>query len=373
MRSDARPWTDGVLDTRSLIAAAAGLPEQLAAAAGAVSLRSAQPVGHDPDALVVVGIGPDAAPGEMLAAAGVSELTVPVVVTSGPRLPGFVTRQTLVIALAGAAAAPETVAAARDALGRGASLVAIAPPGDLAELASANEATVHLLVDGAGGRTALGSVLGALLATCETWGLWHGATGAARCAAGALAARRDALLAPDGGIARSVARRIGGTFASVHGAAGVGAVAARRWADQIAMSAKAPAFAGEEPGRSVAAVAGFGQHGDVTRQVFTLVELRTDGEGEIAAARFAAVQELAREAVAGIVEVQAVGPDPLAQLLDLVLVGDFAAIQLAAAVGLDPGPVPAVDEVSRAVASGRPRDADPTNESTRSRLATGGP
>jgi len=51
-----------------------------------------------------------------------------------------------------------------------------------------------------------------------------------------------------------------------------------------------------------------------------------------------------------VVEVRAVGEGPLAQLFDLTLVGDFVSLHMAAQAGIDPGPVPVLDEMKRALA-----------------------
>ena len=42
---------------------------------------------------------------------------------------------------------------------------------------------------------------------------------------------------------------------------------------------------------------------------------------------------------------EAAGEGPVAQLLDLVMVGDMVSLELAAAEGLDPGPLPIVDDL----------------------------
>ena len=51
--------------------------------------------------------------------------------------------------------------------------------------------------------------------------------------------------------------------------------------------------------------------------------------------------------VAGIDEVVAEGEGALAQLLDLVMVGDFVTLHRAAQEGVDPGPVPVLDDIKR--------------------------
>ena len=65
------------------------------------------------------------------------------------------------------------------------------------------------------------------------------------------------------------------------------------------------------------------------------------------ARRFAFVSDVLREVVADIIEVRAQGEGDLAQLLDLMLVGDFVSLQLAAREGIDPGPVPILGELKR--------------------------
>jgi len=49
-------------------------------------------------------------------------------------------------------------------------------------------------------------------------------------------------------------------------------------------------------------------------------------------------------------EVRAGGDGPLAQLFDLVLQGDVVSLHLAAELGVDPGPIPALDALKAALA-----------------------
>src|ERR1039458_8281214 len=161
-----------------------------------------------------------------------------------------------------------------------------------------------------------------------------------------LKSRRDRLVQP-GSTAEEVARRIGRTIPLIHGAQAVGAAAALRWKAQVNENAKAPAFAAVYPELCHNEIAGWGQHGDVTRQVITLINLRHDAEHPQLARRFAFVSDVLREVVADIIEVRAQGEGDLAQLLDLMLVGDFVSLQLAAREGIDPGPVPVLEELKQ--------------------------
>ena len=130
----------------------------------------------------------------------------------------------------------------------------------------------------------------------------------------------------------------------IYGSVGMNAVAAQRWKTQINANAKTPAFAAVQPELSHNEVAGWGQHGDVTRQVLSLVTLRHAGEGPLVARRVAFVNEVIDEVMADVIPVWAEGEDDLGRLFDLALFGDFVSLHLAGREGTDPGPVPAVEE-----------------------------
>ncbi len=119
-------------------------------------------------------------------------------------------------------------------------------------------------------------------------------------------------------------------------------MAAARWKAQLNQSAKTPAFVGELPDVTHGEIAGWGQHGDITRQVLSLVLLRHDEEPPQLAEQFATVETWTDEVVTGIHTVRAEGDGALAQILDLALFGDVVALELAERAGIDPGPTPAI-------------------------------
>jgi hypothetical protein len=53
-----------------------------------------------------------------------------------------------------------------------------------------------------------------------------------------------------------------------------------------------------------------------------------------------------------VMEVRAVGVGPLALLFDLTLVGDQVSLHMAAQAVIDPGPLPVLDDLKRALAGG---------------------
>ena len=50
-----------------------------------------------------------------------------------------------------------------------------------------------------------------------------------------------------------------------------------------------------------------------------------------------------------IYEVRAAGEGPIAQIMDLMLFGDYVSLHLAALRGVDPGPIPAIAELKEAL------------------------
>jgi glucose/mannose-6-phosphate isomerase len=329
----------GRTDTAGLWPATLALPECLAQGAAAGAALHPAPVGA-PRALVLAGRGTAALAADVLALVAGPRLAGPVVRWSGGPPPGGLGPDTPVLLLAAGADQEETTVLAHEA-GAAPRLVA-ARPGPLLALADAG-AGVELTLAGPG-RADLGALVGAGLGLLEAAELLDGGAAAARAAADWLAPRRDALAAPDGGPARALARGLERTVPLVVGE-GPAALGARRWATAFQLSARSPALAADLADMVQHGVAGFGQAGDVTRQLVTLVTLRHREEPAPAARRLARLGQVLDEVVTDRLEVDSPAPDHLTAVLDLALLGDVVALLVAAREDLDPGPVPAVDEL----------------------------
>jgi glucose/mannose-6-phosphate isomerase len=296
--------------------------------------------------VVAIGVGTAAAACEAVAALVGPRLAVPFVVWRGGELPAFVGPDSLVLAAACGTESPETVVATRQAIARGARVVGVGNDNELARLAATSGFMwCPVGVEGAAARTALGAATVSMLWALGHDGLLPDCTSSVTAAATSLARRRDLYLGPGGpGTARGLAQRIGGTFPLVYGSSGIGAVAARWWKSCVNLNAKSPAFAAELPALAYDELAGWGQGGDITRQTTTLVLLRHGGEDASVGALFGAVRDATEEVMADVIEVWAEGDDDLGRFFDLALAGELVALELAARLGVDPGPVPAVDE-----------------------------
>lgn len=338
-----------VLDSLDMFGVTAAFPEQVAGAVQTAAGVEGLPSADEVDNVLVLGMGGSGIAGDVLAAVGGPFVPVPIVVAKGYAPPSFVGPGTLCFAVSFSGNTEETLEAAQAAAAAGARMVVVTAGGQLAELAPSWQAPhVPLPGDIPMPRAGLGALAVPLVLLLEKIGLFPGATGWVEAAVAQLERRRAALSTDD--TAAAIARRIGPTFPLVFGAGPLGAVAAARWKAQVNENAKAPAFAAAYPELCHNEIVGWGQHGDVTRQLFTLVELRHDEEHPQELRRFELVRDLMAEVVHDVVEVRAEGEGPLAQLLDLTLMGDFVSLHMATQTGIDPGPIPVLDDLKRALA-----------------------
>lgn len=276
-------------------------------------------------------------------------MSVPVIAPKGYEAPAFVGPSTLVFAVSFSGNTEETICAATEVAERGGRLVVVAAGGELVDLASAWGAPV-LGIDASipMPRAGIGAVSIPALIALERMGLLEGISDEIDETVVGLRRRIDELAATDS-VAATIARRIGRTMPIVYGGGAAGAVAAARWKGQFNENAKVPAFANRVPELTHNEICGWGQHGDVTRQVFTMMLLRHDYEHPQTRRRFSLVAEICDEVMADVLEFAAVGTSMLAQLFDLIVVGDFVSLELAVQSGVDPGPVPILDEIKSAL------------------------
>jgi glucose/mannose-6-phosphate isomerase len=333
-----------------------GMPEQLAQAheqAGKLP-ADALPQAGDFDNIVVMGMGGSGIAGDIVQSVGTATLPVPLTVLKHYRTPAFIGPRTLAFAVSYSGNTEETLEMARGARAAGATVIAVTSGGELAAFAR-EQGAFHVAC--AGGipapRLALGALVAPLLVILFRAGALPEAHAALLRAQQQVARRRDQCrpdVEGDRNPARELARRIGRTIPIVYGLGGLGGVAAMRWKQSFNENAKAPAFWNLYPELDHNEVCGWGQHGDVTRQMFTLVELSHGLEHPQLARRAVATRELVDEALHQVLQVEAEGEGRLAQLLDLIHLGDWTSYYLALENDVDPGPIDAIDQLKHRLA-----------------------
>ena len=152
--------------------------------------------------------------------------------------------------------------------------------------------------------------------------------------------------------ARELARRIGRTIPLVYGGGALGAVAAMRWKCDVNENAKAPAFWNTYPELDHNEICGVGparrRHPPAVHARRAAARLRARAARD---ARFDATREIMEECVHQVLAVEAEGEGRLAQLLDLMYVGDWVSCYLALENDVDPGPIDAIFELKRRLAT----------------------
>lgn len=338
----------------SVLDAVRSLPEQFAHAVEQDPLPP-PPTSVEVSNVVIAGMGGSGVGADLAHALCLRYSDVPVLVTKSDECPTFVDERTLVIATSFSGDTAEVNTLMAQAVERRANVVAVTTGGRLAEEASAAGVVTHV-VDGDAPcpRTAVASLSVPILRTLDGFGVLSDLPGSLDDQFAAtleqLRKRREDLSAEDNRALR-LARRIGRTIPLIYGVGPLGAAAAQRWKTQFNENPKIPAFTGVVPEITHNEVCGWAQHGDMTRQVFTLLCLRHSYEGERNAAAMDAVAEITDETVASVHEIEARGEGPLAQFFDLVMVGDFVSVHMALIEGIDPGPVPVLEELKTRLGS----------------------
>jgi glucose/mannose-6-phosphate isomerase len=335
-----------ILDSVGMFDATAAMPEQLAIAALSASstLASARLPKHEAIAnVVVLGVGTSGQVGATLLEVAGPMMSVPVVVHRGYGVPNFTDPSTLVLAISSSGESEETLEAAQAAFIDGAEIICITSGGALARFAEENDLVRLDVAEVPVRRAAFAPMLVPALLTLDAVGFFPGASSWVDDAIAQVGRRRDELISPDN-IARRMARRLGRAFPIVYGGNGLGGVAAERWKTQFNDNAKVAAFCNQVPELTHNEICGWGQDGDVTRQIFQLFMLRHDYEHPQVARRLDLLDDLLDEVVGAVHTVPAKGEGMLAQILDLMLIGDFTSLHAAVDQGLDPGPVPFLAE-----------------------------
>jgi glucose/mannose-6-phosphate isomerase len=328
------------------------LPEQIERARSAFGGSDAMlPPSDGLTHAVVFGMGGSGIAGDIAALMADLAGTVPVLVSKGYECPAWVGPNTLAIGVSFSGNTEEVVEVTTDAQQRGAQVIAVAGGGMLAELAADwGVALLGVETELPMPRVATGALSVPVLLALDRMGLVGGVDDELDATVGQLRRRAASLQGRGRGEVEGLAELLAGRIPLVYGAGRLGQIAAGRWKTQVNENADAAAFANTIPEACHNELQGWDQNGDVTRRALAVVELRHDHEHRQHPPRFEFVGGVVEPAVAGRASVRAAGDTALAQLFDLMLYGDVVSLHLAAAAGVDPGPIPVLDRLKQFLA-----------------------
>ncbi len=277
------------------------------------------------DSVVILGVGAGRVAGDVVASLAELDASVPVTATGG-RCPSWISSRTLAVAVSQSGNESATVTAAERALEAGAKLVAVTSGGQLGNLCAQWGVPVVPVDPEAGPSAGVGVAVVPVLVMLERLGL---ADGMNRVIAGAAAQleQRHRRLSEEGDPIAKLASVLPGRIGIVTGAGAVGKHAARRWVQELDLVGGVACVRRRIPTGSTDVATGR-RLADASANGAVVVVLRHDFEpagldGGVA---------LLNGAFDHVHSFRAEGDGPLAQLLDLILMGDAVAAALASEV-----------------------------------------
>ncbi|WP_242903256.1 SIS domain-containing protein [Actinomadura terrae] len=363
-----------------------GMLRQVASSAAQVreARRAAAEAGVDglaedgrPRAIVVAGMGGSGISGDVLAAVCGIGCPVPMTTVRGYRLPGWVGAADLVIAVSCSGATEETLALAAEAARRGCRLLFVGASGSpLADLAEQTRALFVPVRSVGQPRSTLWGLTVPLLLAARTLGLTDLPDAVLESTATLLedvAHRCRPASEPFVNPAKRVALDLAGDVPLVWGSSALAGAAAYRLTCQLNENAKYPAVFGEIPEadhNQVMAFDGFfartaslapdpgsldpedffRDRADDPEHGLHLVMLSDADEHPQVRKRREASVAMARDRGVAVTELGAEGAHPLERIASLIALGDYVTVYLAIALGVDPTPVPAIQELKARIA-----------------------
>ncbi len=285
-----------------------------------------------PTGVVFAGMGGSAMGGELLRGLLADTCPVPITRVRGFRIPKWAGPGTLVTCVSYSGSTAETLSCAEQARDQGAAVLAVTSGGRLARMAA--ESSFHLaqIPGGLPPRAALGFLFGALcgaLSGCDL--VPDGAVDQA--AQGSESVDRDK--------ASRIAARLADTIPVIYGAGPLGAVA-YRWKTQFNENAKIHAFSHAIPELEHNEIEAWGASPTTP---FSMIVLREGSESPEATRETDAFVSIASKGAAVSVDIHAEGESPFERAFNMVTFGDWVSYYVALARGVDPMPIPAIQQL----------------------------
>jgi glucose/mannose-6-phosphate isomerase len=299
--------------------------------------------------LVVAGMGGSAIGGALARAALGDHVSRPIFVTRAYGLPTWTTPDTMVLCASYSGETEETLACYESAGALGAKRTVVTTGGRLAEMARADGVPVIPLPGGFQPRAAVAYMIVAALEVAALCGAGSRLTSEIDVAA----SHTEQLVAewgpdaPEGSLAKELARGLHGTIPVIAGA-GLTTPIAYRWKTQFNENAKQPAFWHELPELDHNEIAGWEGAPELGR--FSAVFLDDSDAHPRVKERMALTEQLIADNAAASFRLETRGETAIERVISLVLLGDLVSIYLATLRGVDPGPVKLLDELKSALA-----------------------
>jgi glucose/mannose-6-phosphate isomerase len=300
--------------------------------------------------VVIAGMGGSAIGGDIVRRLAMAESKSPVWVHRDYGLPAFVDESSLVIASSYSGNTEETLSAFTKSLGTGARKLAITSGGKLKDLAEKEGIPVFVIDYQAPPRAAFPHSFIPLVGIFQKLGLLADKSADLQEAVDILKRLSGDLVETrpsDSNPAKRLAARLRGRVAVIYGAEILSEVA-RRWKGEFNENSKAWAFFENFPELNHNAVVGYDFPAEVKQNVVVLM-LRSSSLHPRILLRYEVTSKLLARAGIASELVDAGGESALAQVLSLVLLGDYASFYLSMLNEVDPTSTDAISFVKQSL------------------------
>ncbi len=348
---DLEPPYDG-RDGQGMAARIAGIPAQIGEALDHLAREPWKVPLREPVLLAVGAMGGSAMAAELIAGLEADRLPHPLLIVRDYRWPACVTSRALVLLCSYSGNTEETLALEAAAAARGLPRVALTTGGELAARCERARVPLMRMPGGSPPRAALFGAWVRIAALLHELGWipdplteWRRTGQATREAGSALVPESPEPSNPAKQLARALVGRLVHVYA---GSERLGAVATR-WRQQLQENAKVPAHSALVPELNHNEIVGWEVAGPL-QAMTSVVLLRDPDDSPEVAARLALTGEYVARQGARIHEVSAPGATRLERAARLVQLGDWVSFYLALLGGVDPTPIPSIDEFKRRLA-----------------------
>jgi glucose/mannose-6-phosphate isomerase len=293
--------------------------------------------------LLVCGMGGSAIGGDLAAAALGQRLARPLLTVRGYELPAWAGGDWTVLCSSYSGDTEETLACFEAAGARGAHRIAVSTGGALVERAREAGVPVVGLPGVLQPRAAVAYMFVAAVEAAALAGAAPGIAAEVEVAAGFLRKGVEGLRRR----AAEIAAQLDGAATPIVCGAGLTAPVARRWKTQLNENAKLPAFFSELPEADHNEICGWAAVPEGAGAAVVLLE--DPGQGERLRRRFRLTGGAIAAAGVPVTSVVAAGGTPTERLLWSVMLGDLVSLEVAAARGVDPRTVEAIDALKDAL------------------------
>jgi glucose/mannose-6-phosphate isomerase len=341
------------IDPSGMLGSVAGLPQQCRDAWQAAQAIELPGDYSAIERIVVLGMGGSAIGGDFLRVLLQRESAVPVFNVRQYDLPPFVDERTLVVASSFSGNTEETLSTFDQALSLPAKKLAITAGGRLLATARANGVPVFSYQFGGEPRAALGWGFMPLLAVAAKLELMQGVERDVREAIAVMDAMLGEIgedVATERNPAKQVAQALHEKLPVIYGAGPLTEVA-HRWKTQLNESSKVWCFYEELPELHHNATVGIELPSAITRSTAVVLLRSNDLVHRRVRLRYEFTQQLLEKAGVAVMVVDTQGTSALAQMMSLILFGDFVSGYLGLLYGVDPTPTVVIEELRNFLAT----------------------